>query len=93
MEAPEHLYKSECTVQGHAQIMLMPDLHDRRGCNPNSLGHRTNGPVRCFLSRRLKRQRLDPLNEFAIKRRNAGSLLLSCNSRSTPSDMKRACQR
>ncbi len=54
------------------KAMLMPDLHNRRGCNPNGLGHRTNSPMRCFLLRRLKRQCDDPLNEFAIKRRNAG---------------------
>lgn len=54
------------------QRMLMPDLDDRRGCNPNDLGHRTNRPVRCFLLRRIKRQCDDTLNEFAIQRRNAG---------------------
>jgi hypothetical protein len=34
--------------------MLMPDLDDRRGCNPNSLRHRANGPVRGLLPRRFK---------------------------------------
>ena len=52
--------------------VLMPDVHNRRGRNPNSPGHRTNSLVRCFLLGVLERKCDDPLNEFAIQRCNAG---------------------
>jgi hypothetical protein len=73
--------------------MRMPDLHDRRGCNANSLGHRTNSPVRCFLLRRLKRQRDNPLNAFAIKRCNARRPALVMQKAIGASVTKRSCQR
>ncbi len=75
------------------QAMFMPDLHDRRGGNPNSLRHRANGPRRCLLSRCLKCQRHDLLNKSPSSSAMPGGLLLSRRRPSTLSDMKRSCQR
>lgn len=54
------------------QPMLMPDLDHGRGRDTNGLRHGADCPVRRLLSRRLKRQCDDPLNQFAVKRSDAG---------------------
>ena len=71
----------------------VPDLHDRGRGDAGRLGHRAPRPVGRLVRRRLERQRDDLGRPLGASGALPGGRVLSRSSPSTPSAMKRSCQR